>query len=261
MIIDSLAHVTPDGKWFSTHCDASEVLLLQQMDGAGVDRAALVALAGVITNEFVLEAYARHPDRFIPCASFDPSAYESGKNAARELRVQLRGALFRALKLHPRLNRYDLLDARCLAILEEIASWDPPMPVWVCSLLHHPCAPLTKSLVDTLHTIAVTFPRLTFVFCHAGGAYALQLAQAVRSCSNVFLDLSYTVHHQRDTSVWMDLRYLVKTFDRQIVWGSDFPEVSVGETMSDLQALLDGLSEEMRKNILGRNVANILGVV
>ncbi len=53
MIIDSLTHVTPDGRWFNTSHDAREARLLQEMDAAGVERAVVVALAGFIPNEFV----------------------------------------------------------------------------------------------------------------------------------------------------------------------------------------------------------------
>ena len=46
LIIDSITHVTPDGQWFQTHYDASELRLIQEMESAGVARAVVVALAG-----------------------------------------------------------------------------------------------------------------------------------------------------------------------------------------------------------------------
>src|SRR5439155_4096284 len=108
-VIDSLTHVTPDGRWFQTGHDASEDRLLREMDEAAVGAAVVVPLAGFIPNEFVLETCRRHPGRLVPAASFDPSAYPDAATAARELRVQLHQAPYRALKLHPRLNRYDPL--------------------------------------------------------------------------------------------------------------------------------------------------------
>ena len=46
MIIDSLTHVTPNGQWFSTSHDASEVRLLREMDEAGVDKAVFSRVPG-----------------------------------------------------------------------------------------------------------------------------------------------------------------------------------------------------------------------
>ena len=122
MVFDSLTHVTPDGRWFHTDLDASESHLLRQLDESRARRAMVVPLAGYIENSFVLEVCQRDASRLIPCASFNPAAHATPKDAGAALRAELRGSPYRALKLHPRLGRYDPLDPRCLAVLEEMAS-------------------------------------------------------------------------------------------------------------------------------------------
>lgn len=258
MVIDSLTHVTPDGRWFRTDCDASEARLLREMEEANVDRAVVVALAGYISNEFVLEVCRRHPDRLEPGASFNPVVYPTDADAVREFRAQLQHAPYRVLKLHPRLNGYDPLDSRCMSILEELSSWSETMPVWMDSLFYSRECVLRKSLVDTIHEIVVRFPTLRFVLLHAGGPWALQVAEAIRDCPNTYLDISFTLHRYATSSVGVDLHYLLETFERRLVFGSDFPEIGPLTALNDFWRLADGISPDKCAKVLGENLAALL---
>ncbi len=260
MIIDSLTHVTPDGRWFQTKHDASLARLLGEMDAAGVDRSVVVALAGVITNDFVLDACQRHADRLIPGASFNPAATESPASAASALRAELRDASFPVLKLHPRLNHYDPLDGRCIAVLEELATWPRPPRVWLDTLFHYRGGTLRKPPVEAIHELVNRVPGVTFVLLHGTGAYLLQLAQAVRDCPNVFIDVSFTLFHLADTSVEADLRHLFRTLDSRLVVGSDFPEYGPVEMLKRFDGLTQGLAASKRANLLGGNLANAIGL-
>ena len=234
MIFDSLTHVTPDGRWFATELDASEKQLLRQLDESGTQRAIVVALAGHIDNGFVLELCKRHPTRLIPCASFNPAAQATPEQARTSLRAEWMEARHKALKLHPRLNRYDPLDPRCLAVLDEIASWKNSVPIWLDTLFYFRGGQLKKPPVDTIHELLGRFPSLTFVLLHGGGSWLLQVAEAIRDCPNAFLDISFTLQRYRGSSITADLRYLLNSFDRRIVFGSDFPEVSIATAAREL---------------------------
>src|ERR1041384_2030081 len=97
-ILDSLTHITPDGRWFNTALDASESRLLREMDDTGVEKAVVVALAGAIPNDFVLEACRRHAARLIPGASFNPAAHATPRAAAIAVRQELQATPFGILK-------------------------------------------------------------------------------------------------------------------------------------------------------------------
>jgi len=215
-------------------------------------------LADYIPNDFILEVCDRHPKQLIPGASFNPAGYETEHEAVRAFKDQLQGGSFRVLKLHPRLNRYDPLDPRSLAILEELASWEVPLPVWLDSLLYYKGGSLQKSLVDTIHEIVGRFQTINFVILHAGGSWALQLAEAIRDCQNTFLDISFTLCRYRNSSVWTDLRFLIETFDRRIVFGSDFPEFGTSQALDYFRDLTAGISTEKCANVLGANLHRIL---
>src|SRR5881394_35564 len=98
MIIDALTHVTPDAVWFGTGKDAGEGRLLREMDEAGVDRA--VVVADVISDDFVREVGARHPDRLICGGSFNPARFSTAADAASAVRGRWHAAGFSILKLH-----------------------------------------------------------------------------------------------------------------------------------------------------------------
>jgi predicted TIM-barrel fold metal-dependent hydrolase len=260
MVFDSLTHVTPDGRWFETNFDASEQELLRQLDESETQRAVVVALAEHIDNSFVLGVCKRHPARLVPCASFNPAAHVSAADASTALRAELRGSGYKALKLHPRLNRYDPLDPRCLAVLEEIASWEQPLPVWLDTLFYYRGGELRKPPVDTIHELVGRFPSLPFILLHGGGSWILQVAEAIRDCPNAFLDISFTLQRYRSSSIAADLRHLLSSFDRRMVFGSDFPEVGVRVALESFREIADGIAPDKAANVLGANLSGILGL-
>ena len=254
---DSLVHVTPDGRWFNTAFDASEGRLLREMDDAGVDRAVVVALAGVIANDYVLEVCRRHPGRLIAGASINPA-----DGATADVLAAARNALcdgpFAVLKLHPRLHRYDLLAPAVLALLDEIAGWRSAPPIWLDSLVYPKGIAMRFSAVESIRQLAERYPGLRFMLLHAGGAAALAFFEALSAAPNVFLDLSYSLTRYEGTSVALDHRFLAARFDRRTVFGSDFPEVSLADAVRVLEALLDGLPQEKADNVRHRTLTSLL---
>jgi predicted TIM-barrel fold metal-dependent hydrolase len=256
--IDSLVHVTSDGRWFQTNLDASTDTLMRQMDQAGVERAVVVPLAGYISNDFVISTCSRYPVRLIPGASFNPAVCPSPEQAVRHLREELKNRAYAVLKLHPRLHQYDPLDPRCLAVLAEISTWEDPPAIWMDTLLYFRGGVLRRPLVDSIHAIVSGHPALKFVLLHAGGSWVLQLAEAVRDCPNSFLDISFTLKRYYGSSLWADLRYLVQTFDRRLLFGSDFPEISIPDAVNLFKELTAGLNPDKAANVAGRNLEALL---
>ena len=259
MIVDANVHVTSDGRWFDTSVDASVDTLLGQLDEAGVERAVVVGLPGQTTNDEVLAICARHPDRLLPVGSFDPAAHEDESRLLAAARAELKDHGLLGFKLHPRLGGYDPLDPRVETLLEEVASWDPTPPVWLCTLLHSPRVRLGKPPVETIHQLVDRHPALTFVLAHGGGADLLALASAVRASPNAFVELSYTLTHFAGSSVEQDIAWLMHTFERRVMFGSDFPEWRVGDALSTLQRLLADVPSESAARVLGGNLAKVLG--
>lgn len=258
MIFDALTHVTHDGRWFHTSCDASEKELRRQLNEVQASRAMVVPLAGYIDNEFVLEVCHRDPEHLIPCASFNPAAHATPSEASSAFRAELKGKEFRGLKLHPRLGRYDPLDPRCMAVLDELASWEKPIPVWLCTLFYYRGGHLQKAPVDTIHEIVGRFPSLTFVLAHGGGTWIMQVAEAIHDCPNAYVDISFTLPRYRTSSIAADLRHLVSTFDRRLIFGSDFPEIGILSAIDAFREISGGIAAEKCVNVLSNNLCRIL---
>jgi predicted TIM-barrel fold metal-dependent hydrolase len=260
MVIDSLTHLTPDGRWFSTAFDASEGRLLGEMDRAGVDKSVVVALAGFIGNDFVGRACTRHPDRLIPGASINPLVYHTPKAAMAELRSLRSRFPYAVLKLHPRLNKYDPLDPSCLSFLEEMAAEDSRLPLWLDTLFPYPGASLRKSPVDAIRQLLERFPSLTFVLLHACGSDILRLSQSVRDYPNAWIDLSYTMPKSRGEPGELYLKEAVERFNDKMVFGSDFPEISLPEALETFRAFQFDLTAKDQASVLGGHLQQILGL-
>jgi predicted TIM-barrel fold metal-dependent hydrolase len=257
---DALVHVTPDGRWFNTAHDASETRLLGEMDAAGVEKAVVVALAGHIDNAFVRSVCQRHPDRLLAGVSIDPSASATPEAAADALDHLLEEGPPAALKLHPRLHRYDLLDPRVLAALERLAGRQAPPVIWLDSLIYPPGVLVRQPLVESVRHVVQRFPGLRFVLLHAGGSRALEFYDAVAGLPNAVLDLSYSLTRYAGSSVSLDHRFLVERFDRRTVFGSDFPEVGPVEAVRAFERLVEGLADERVGNVAGATLERFLGL-
>jgi predicted TIM-barrel fold metal-dependent hydrolase len=230
------------------------------MDRAGVDRSVVVALAGFISNDFVGQVCARHPDRLIPGASIHPLAYPTPREALNELRSLRLEYPYAVLKLHPRLNKYDPLDPGCLSFLEEMATEDLRLPVWLDTLFSYPGASLRRSPVDTIHELVGRFPTLTFVLLHGCGSEILQLSQSVQDYPNAWIDLSYTMRKARGGPGEGDFKEAVLRFSGKMVFGSDFPEVALPEAMESFHSYEFHLAPGEQASVLGGRLQQILGV-
>ena len=85
-----------------------------------------------------------------------------------------------------------------------------------------------------------------------------ELAQAVRDCPNAYLDLSYTLRAHARSSVWLDLKSIAHTLDRRLMFGSDFPEVGIGEAFALFTDLAAELEADKVDNILWNTSLKVL---
>src|ERR1700730_14638035 len=163
---DSLTHVTADGTWLgSTRYDARCERLLAELERCDPARACLVAIAGVIENETVLEAARRHPERFVPIGSLNPATFDSEREIADAV-AQLAAAGFAGLKLHPRLNGYDPLHVKVIRALR--AAGEAGMIVFLDTLFRQP-GRATRNAPDLVDALAVAATHTQMILLHGGG--------------------------------------------------------------------------------------------
>jgi predicted TIM-barrel fold metal-dependent hydrolase len=249
-----LTHITPDGTWMGQdRHDARLERLLEELDRCASSRACLVAIAGLIDNETVLRAAHQYPDRFVPIGSLNPVACDSEKEIGRKV-ADLAAEGFEGLKLHPRLNAYDPLDDKVVAAIRAAA--DQNLVVFLDTLFRQP-GRATRAAADVVDALAVRCPAASIVLLHGGGSQVLAMSEVVAAHPNLTLDISFTVLRYAGSSVDDDLRFLLRTFDRRMVVGSDFPEYLPLETRTRIETLAAGIDAAKRENVLGGNLSRL----
>lgn len=113
--------MTRDGSWCGERrYDASLAKLLQDMEEGNVCRACLVAIADYVDNEIIIESARAHPERFVPIAGLNPRSLPTLRRVEAVV-AELAAQGFAGIKLHPRMNGYDPLDAKCIAVFDAAA--------------------------------------------------------------------------------------------------------------------------------------------
>ncbi len=258
MIVDANLHATADGRWFESGHDAGLPALLAAMDRASVDLGILTGIAGQISVEEVLALCESAGGRLLPVAPFDPCAQPTPGAVRRSARAELAGRGLIGVKLHPRLGRYDVLDERVIAFLDEVSGWEERLGVWICTLLSVPGLRALRGPVESLCELVGRYPDLLFVLVHGGGPDLLRLATAVRPARNALLDLSYTLTNLSAGSLGLDLQLLLGSFEQRLIFGSDHPECDMGAARARVEQLAGVAAAEL---VLGANLERELGLL
>lgn len=252
---DSLTHVTRDGSWFGErHCDASLPTLVAQMDAAGAQRACLVAIADHVDNDFTLEAARAHPDRFVPVAGVNPRVLATTRRVEAVV-AQVKAAGFAGIKLHPRLNGYDPLDAKMLAAVD--AAGEHGLVVLLDTLFRRRGL-ATRHAPDVIDHLAAACPDTRMLLLHGTGPTMMDLYEIVRCNDHLLLDLSFTILRYRGNDrLDADMHFLFKTTDQLVTIGSDFPEYSPAAALERFGQLSAGIEPHRVKNILSGNLERL----
>lgn len=259
MIIDSNTHITRDGKWFHTIHDASVSRLIHDVKESGIDAAIVMPLPGTISNEeqdVLLHGHAA----LISCASFNPALYRSPFEAGEAFRKTFSSRKKTIVKFHHRFGKYHPNDERFIEVMRVNETLETHMVIAVCGLLHD------RNIREAVYTpgyffnLAQKFSRTQILIMHGGGTQIMQVAEICRDLHHVFFDLSMTLSKYRNTSVSSDIAWLCNHYDRRMLWGSDFPETSPRQALEDFYATVGNIAEEKKNNILGNNIAGLLGL-
>ncbi len=250
MIVDAHTHVTADGKWFHTSHDASVGNLLRQMDIAGIERAVLLPISGVTSNQFVSDCVREYKGRFI---GFGALSVKSWKDDTEQI-VQLG---LDGIKLHPRIQGETLRAWLEAGILHKIA--DMGLPLMVCGWPQSKTDQVAIADIGPLEVdrIAKILPSLKIIIAHLSGHFFWDAFFCARSNDNVFLDCSYFFEFMRGTSLEQDFWKVIKKIDQKIIFGSDFPEIDIVDYVSYFGSQLEKTAAD-RHRILSRNILQLV---
>jgi predicted TIM-barrel fold metal-dependent hydrolase len=244
--------------------DASLKAYEAQLRGDGVDVAGFGAMWFGGPNQALAgnpEAIRRGNDSIValgkrdrklrPIATVHP--YD-GDEALEEL-TRVAGLGVRTLKIHPHTQRFDAADPRVLAVARRAGE------LGIVVLMDN--ASIVPGDYEKLLNLALAAPRTKFVFAHLGGLNfrawnVLKLARTAEDlvADNIWFDISATVVLLANSPLAEEFAWTIRNVGvHRVMLGSDYPQFSLKQNLSALQAL--PLTDAEKARIAGGSAAEL----
>lgn len=258
-IFDSLTHPTINGDWILPQYPQKGNLkkLLFEMEQNNIVKALAVGMEGIGGYEetkYVDFIYSQ-TDKLIPVAFFSPRKYEP-LNAIKQKIKTIKKLNYKAIKLHPRIGKFNLTNA-FLPDIVKIAN-DNELAVLLCTYFYSNTERSYLNNTENLISLLEKIPNEKIILLHSGAVKVLEYMEIARAFKNVLLDLSFTIVKYEGTSLDNDLWFLFHKFDRRICVGSDFPEISMAELRKRFDFFSTNISYEKKMNIAQNNLIKFL---
>lgn len=252
MIIDADCHLSSQ-KFDSLAIMAGD--LVETMDKAGVGRA-LIWLKPPYDknidpeNQTIYAATKAYPGRFLPMGWTNPRLGQ--QRAADIIRQCYEGYGFLGIKFNGAQDEYVIDDDRLvMPLIEMAAGYGKPIAFHIGADYYENTHPYR------LRRIAQTFPEITFLMVHMGGAGTPPLArsaiEAAQACPNMVLIGSA-----------IDERYVLNALNTlgtdRICFGSDTPFGLMHVRLAMYRALLRDFSDEDQEKIFCENIIRAMGI-
>ena len=204
-------------------------------------------------NDRIIALAAANP-KVLPIATVHP--YD-GEAALAEL-ARVAGQGVKVLKIHPHTQRFDLADPRVLAVARRAGE------LGMVVLTDN--AGIVADDTEDLFNLALRAPDTQFVFAHIGGLdfrfwNVLALARTAEGvfAENIHFDISAIAVLMADAPIEDEFVWTLRNvgIDR-ILLGSDYPQLSLADTVDALERL--GLTPEETAKIRWGNAQRLFGL-
>lgn len=242
-IIDSHSHLGHISNFNNSRCTAE--YLLKNMDAMGV-RSACISTALAIDvnykagNDLMIETITKYPERFHGFLVINPHFPE---DIQPEIERCLKFKGVRGIKLHPA-GHNCMPDYKNYHLVYEKAQ-EHKLP-----MLIHTWGSADLEAIDRL---APLYPDASFIMGHSG-AYLRSMEDAIdlaNKYDNVYGDLAISLAYEGNVE-W----FVKEMGSHKVLYGTDMPYFSPTPNFSRV-ALAD-ISDEEKRNVLGRNIKKLL---
>ena len=251
----SLLYAEPEAKLAT----AEEVIA--SMDEHGIDKSVILNLGWVShelcieTNDYILEAIARYPERLIGFCAIQPLA---GDKTIKELERCARNGAKGIGEMRPDVQGFDLKDSKIMKpIIEAVMEHDLIFLTHVSEPVGHQYFGKGTITPEVIYPFIVNFPDLKVVCAHWGGGlpfYAL-MPEVEKMLSNVYFDTAATPFLYKP-QIFKQVADIIGS-DR-ILFGSDYPLLSPKRIIDHVES--SGLSQKDKAKILGGNAKRLLSI-
>ena len=252
--IDTHLHLSPD---VSRDAKVAAQSLATDLAASNVTRGIVLHLQAQpwSADEFA-EALAPHPNLrgFI-------NIHPGEADASKKLRDGIEKLRFVGLKLHPRLQRFDMGSSDTLRLVA--AAGEMNIPVLIDAFpdgdwLRMGFNPLAFAM------LAENCPNTRIVVAHFGGHHCLDFMMLAKRLPNIWFDLSFSLLYYAGSPVVANLLYCCRSMGyRRVMYGSDYPDRSIAVSMErSLQTFSDGgISADNVKALVWKNAVECFGWV
>ena len=243
-VYDCHVNLSESGKWFNSNLDASYEKILDDLDIAGIEKAVLLAMPGVCSNT-AFAASKINRNRFWCFGNLDFSNLNYSLDQIRDLDLD-------GIKIHPRFQGIGIDVLSQMDFISKLA--EVRLPIMICGWQQSSNVHVDALSPLYIDRLAKKHPQLPIILSHMGGYRFWDAYTVARSNPMVYLDCSYFLQAFVGTSLESDFFAVLDKIDRKVIYGSDFPEISI---KSDLDYFLNGINRitpTKRDNILFRNL-------
>lgn len=235
--------------------------IVRSMDECGVDRSVILNLGWqdhtlcVETNDYIMEAQVRYPDRLIGFGAVQPLA---GESAIKEIERCVKGGMKGMGELRLELGQPGFISS------PEMRDFTGAIIASGLFLLIHASEPLGhlypgKGTItpENIYRFILAYPELKLICAHWGGGlpfYAL-MPEVGKALSNVYFDTAATPYLYKP-QVFKQVADIVGA--EKILFGSDYPLLSPLRILKQLEEV--DLSGDEKEKIKWQNAARLLAL-
>jgi hypothetical protein len=251
----SLLYAEPKAKLAT----AEEVIA--SMDEHGIDKSVILNLGWVShelcveTNDYILEAIARYPERLIGFCVIQPLA---GDKALKELERCARNGVKGIGEMRPDVQDFDLKDSSVMRpVIETAVKHNLIFLTHASEPVGHQYFGKGNITPEAIYPFILNFPDLKVVCAHWGGGlpfYAL-MPEVAEALSNVYFDTAATPFLYKP-QIFKQIADIAGS--DKILFGSDYPLLSPKRIIDQLEST--GLKQEDKAKILGGNAQRLLSI-
>jgi hypothetical protein len=251
----SLLYAEPKAKLAT----AEEVIA--SMDEHEIDKSVILNLGWVShelcveTNDYILEAIVRYPERLIGFCVIQPLA---GDKALKELERCARNGVKGIGEMRPDVQDFDLKDSSVMRpVIETAVKHNLIFLTHASEPVGHQYFGKGNITPEAIYPFILNFPDLKVVCAHWGGGlpfYAL-MPEVAEALSNVYFDTAATPFLYKP-QIFKQVADIAGS--DKILFGSDYPLLSPKRIIDQLEST--GLSQEDKAKILGGNAQRLLSI-
>ena len=206
------------------------------------------------SNNYVLEAMARYPERLLGFACLNPELPEAVEEGERCLKAGMKG--LGEIALYTPLNGGSWVD-RMSPVVELATEWEVPVLLHINEPVGHQYPGKGHQPFWELYDLIKTFPKTRFILAHWGGGlwwYLLMKREVKEVLTNTYFDTAASPFLYRPEIYEFAIKIIGP---EKILFGSDFPLLELERYEKELGQT--GLTPEQQAAILGGNSQRVLG--